>query len=383
MTRPPPQVTTMLTMTKNVSSDDDFDVTSSSGDSDESDHISQQDAASCPSTVTTVINVYGILLNSGNAGQALLKKKLVTLVGEYFVHNNIHMTLGDARYLEANMRRVFPLEQEEKWCDRFYTWFTNRKTREKKKDKAADIPNSKSSVNSNGRQRLQAALGRHHQKSESPTETASSSSSSDWPLRRYGASDYAPHPTGIVLRRVGYYTIPSLDDLKSYLAEDGSCVVPNFTIGREGYGTVFFAMEMDVAGLNLDEIVYFRNKGIIIYPDDEKRPPINQGLNREAQVTLEQVWPVNKTQTQPVLVVKDAQRLIEMNWEGHLRCACYANDTRFVEYRPETGSWVFCVKHFSKYGLDEDDDKMTLHSLRPSVYPRICGTRFRGRFLVQ
>ncbi|XP_041449100.1 nuclear pore complex protein Nup98-Nup96-like [Drosophila obscura] len=198
---------------------------------------------------------------------------------------------------------------------------------------------------------------------------------------RYGASDYAPHPTGIVLRRVGYYTIPSLDDLKSYLAEDGSCVVPNFTIGREGYGTVFFAMEMDVAGLNLDEIVYFRNKGIIIYPDDEKRPPINQGLNREAQVTLEQVWPVDKTQ--PVPVVKDAQRLIEMNWEGHLRCACYANDTRFVEYRPETGSWVFCVKHFSKYGLDEDDNKMTLHSLRPSVYPRICGTRFRGRFLGQ
>ncbi|XP_041447798.1 nuclear pore complex protein Nup98-Nup96-like [Drosophila obscura] len=178
--------------------------------------------------------------------------------------------------------------------------------------------------------------------------------------RRYGASNYAPHPTGIVLRRVGYYTIPSLDDLKSYLAEDGSCVVPNFTIGREGYGTVFFAMEMDVAGLNLDEIVYFRNKGIIIYPDDEKRPPINQGLK-----ALEQVWPVDKTQ--PVPVVKDAQRLIEMNWEGHLRCACYANDTRFVEYRPETGSWVFCVKHFSKYGLDEDDDKMTLHSLRPSV----------------
>jgi len=53
---------------------------------------------------------------------------------------------------------------------------------------------------------------------------------------------------------VGYYTIPSLDDLRSYLAEDGSCVVPNFTVGREGYGNVFFGKEMDVAGLNLDEI---------------------------------------------------------------------------------------------------------------------------------
>lgn len=69
-----------------------------------------------------------------------------------------------------------------------------------------------------------------------------------------GGIDNDPHPTGIILRRAGYYTIPSLDDLKSYLAEDGSCVVPNFTVGREGYGNVYFGKEMDVAGLNLDEI---------------------------------------------------------------------------------------------------------------------------------
>ncbi|XP_052837184.1 LOW QUALITY PROTEIN: nuclear pore complex protein Nup98-Nup96 [Drosophila gunungcola] len=172
-------------------------------------------------------------------------------------------------------------------------------------------------------------------------------------------ADYEAHPTGIVLRRVGYYTIPSLDDLRSYLAEDGSCVVPNFTVGREGYGNVFFGKEMDVAGLNLDEIVHFRNKEVIIYPDDDNKPSIGNGLNRDAQVTLDQVWPLDKTKHE---AIKEPQRLLEMDWEGKLRRVCDKNDTRFIEYRPETGSWVFRVKHFSKYGLgdsDEEDDVPT------------------------
>ncbi|KAH8312552.1 hypothetical protein KR044_011366 [Drosophila immigrans] len=166
--------------------------------------------------------------------------------------------------------------------------------------------------------------------------------------------DSEPHPTGIVLSRAGYYVIPALDDLKSYLSEDGSCVVPNFTVGREGYGNVYFGKELDVAGLNLDEIVHFRNKEIIIYPDDDNKPPIGQGLNREAQVTLDQVWPVDKTKHE---AIKDPQRLLEVDWEGKLRRVCEKNATRFIEFRPETGSWVFRVKHFSKYGLNDSDEE--------------------------
>ncbi|XP_068154231.1 LOW QUALITY PROTEIN: nuclear pore complex protein Nup98-Nup96 [Drosophila tropicalis] len=174
------------------------------------------------------------------------------------------------------------------------------------------------------------------------------------------ADSEEPHPTGIVLKRAGYYTIPSLDDLKSYLSEDGSCVVPNFTVGREGYGNVYFGKEIDVAGLNLDEIVHFRNKEIIVYPDDENKPPFGEGLNRDAQVTLDQVWPLDKTIHE---AIKDSQRLIEMDWEGKLRRVCDKNETRFIEYRPETGSWVFRVKHFSKYGLNDTDEEDELETV--------------------
>ena len=62
------------------------------------------------------------------------------------------------------------------------------------------------------------------------------------------------HPTGIVLHRVGYYTMPPLDELTCLMNEDGSCIVDNFTVGREGYGNVFFPDPLNVANLNLDEI---------------------------------------------------------------------------------------------------------------------------------
>ncbi len=63
-----------------------------------------------------------------------------------------------------------------------------------------------------------------------------------------------PHPTGIVLNRPGYFTIPALDELTDMMEENGSCPVENFVLGREGYGNVFFPGVTDVANLNLDEI---------------------------------------------------------------------------------------------------------------------------------
>ncbi|XP_035891402.1 nuclear pore complex protein Nup98-Nup96 [Anopheles stephensi] len=166
--------------------------------------------------------------------------------------------------------------------------------------------------------------------------------------------DAEPHPTGIVLRRVGYYTIPTLDEIAQLMDDEGRCIVPNFTIGRKGYGNVYFNEPIDVAGLNLDEIVHFRHKEVIIYPDDENKPPVGTGLNRKAQITLDQVWPHDKTLHEPI---KDPQRLALLDYEGKLRRVCDKHDTRFLEYRPDTGSWVFKVEHFSKYGLSDSDDE--------------------------
>uniref|UniRef100_A0A8C6U9S7 Nuclear pore complex protein Nup98-Nup96 n=1 Tax=Neogobius melanostomus TaxID=47308 RepID=A0A8C6U9S7_9GOBI len=164
----------------------------------------------------------------------------------------------------------------------------------------------------------------------------------------------SPHPAGLVLSRVGYYTIPSLEELAEMVDSNGDCLVVNFTVGRKGYGSVFFPGEVNVAGLNLDEIVHFRRKEVIVYPDDKNKPPEGQGLNRRAEVTLDGVWPTDKTTRLQVL---SPERLSTMNYEGRLEKASRQQGARFLEYRPETGSWVFEVSHFSKYGLQDSDEE--------------------------
>ncbi|KAB1272949.1 Nuclear pore complex protein Nup98-Nup96, partial [Camelus dromedarius] len=165
---------------------------------------------------------------------------------------------------------------------------------------------------------------------------------------------YNMHPAGIVLTKVGYYTIPSMDDLAKITNDKGECIVSDFTIGRKGYGSIYFEGEVNLTNLNLDDIVHIRRKEVIVYLDDNQKPPVGEGLNRKAEVTLDGVWPTDKTSR---CLIKSPDRLADINYEGRLEAVSRKQGAQFKEYRPETGSWVFKVSHFSKYGLQDSDEE--------------------------
>ncbi|XP_055851042.1 nuclear pore complex protein Nup98-Nup96-like isoform X2 [Episyrphus balteatus] len=180
------------------------------------------------------------------------------------------------------------------------------------------------------------------------------------------------NPIGIKMTRYGYYTIPSLDNLKYFISDDGACIVPTFTIGRKGYGKVCFNNEVNVTGINIDDLVHFRNKEIIIYPNENgNNTTIANDLKKcDALVILEQVWPLDEATHEPI---KDPQHLDKIKYEDKLRLACHKNDIHFVEYHPETGSWLFKMKQFTKNNIncwnEEDDEDVSQNNQCPIGTP--------------
>ncbi|OIT28636.1 nuclear pore complex protein nup98a, partial [Nicotiana attenuata] len=99
------------------------------------------------------------------------------------------------------------------------------------------------------------------------------------------------------LQRSDYYTVPPIQELISKEKEEpGFCSnVTDFVVGRHGYGSIKFLGETDVRKLDLDSAVHFNCREVIIYMDESKKPPVGQGLNRPAEITLLNVRCINKS----------------------------------------------------------------------------------------
>ncbi|KAL1556444.1 nuclear pore complex protein NUP98A-like [Salvia divinorum] len=160
------------------------------------------------------------------------------------------------------------------------------------------------------------------------------------------------------LHHSDYYTEPRIQELAAKeRAEQGYCRhVKDFVVGRLGFGSIKFFGETDVQRLDLESLIQFNNREVIVYMDESKKPPAGQGLNKPAEVTLLNIKCFDKKTGQQYTEGPRINKYKEM-----LKRKAEDQGAEFVSYDPVKGEWTFRVSHFSAYKLGDDEDENMLY----------------------
>ncbi|XP_078444130.1 SUPPRESSOR OF AUXIN RESISTANCE 3 isoform X2 [Wolffia australiana] len=144
-----------------------------------------------------------------------------------------------------------------------------------------------------------------------------------------------------ILRSPDYYVRPSVGEIAAGESSDEgfSGRVPEFVVGRLGHGEVKFSGLTDVRRIDLEEIVKFERQSVAVYEDEDRKPPIGQGLNKSAEVSLI----VDSGGADVDFLVRKLKRV------------CEKQGAQFVSFDPINSKWTFLVPHFSRFGLFDDD----------------------------
>ncbi|KAF3930923.1 hypothetical protein ABW19_dt0207668 [Dactylella cylindrospora] len=163
-------------------------------------------------------------------------------------------------------------------------------------------------------------------------------------------------PAGPVQKTGDYWCIPTLNHLKS-LPREKLASVPDLIVGRNNFGQIRFDQPVDLTALNsvdsiLGGVITFADRVCTVYPPGFDKPPPGNGLNVPATITLEDCFPTDREHKKPI---RDPDH---PRYQFHLKRLRQVKDTEFVDYLVQDGTWVFKVKHFTTYGLaDEEEDE--------------------------
>lgn len=140
--------------------------------------------------------------------------------------------------------------------------------------------------------------------------------------------------------RVGVQLIPSMDTLLR-MTKAELMRVKDFTVAKDSVGKVTFVGFTDVRGLDIDKIVLFKEREIVIYPSEDGKPPVGQGLNKPAEITLYRCWPIDKVTNRPTDEPDQVAHFTKL-----LQKRCKKWGCEFVSY--ENGHWTFRLEHFAE-----------------------------------
>lgn len=145
------------------------------------------------------------------------------------------------------------------------------------------------------------------------------------------------------LQQLDYFTQPGISELEAKeRAEPGYCShVKDFVVGRHGYGSIKFLGETDVRKLDLETQIQFNYREVIVYTDESMKPPVGEGLNKPAEITLLNIKCVDKRTGMRYMDGLKVDKYTEM-----LKMKAVAQGAEFMSYDAVGGEWKFRVKHF-------------------------------------
>lgn len=156
-----------------------------------------------------------------------------------------------------------------------------------------------------------------------------------------------------------YWCLPSIESLNQ-LSPSQLSAVPNFIVGRKGYGNISFNYDVDLTEFqsNLRQelfgktVIFHNSKTVEVYPEGSAKPAVGDGLNVPATITLENIYPIDKKTKKPIILdtIKSNQAHILIQKLKNMR------DMEFISYNPFGGIWTFKVNHFSIWGLVDEED---------------------------
>ncbi|CAF1189057.1 unnamed protein product, partial [Didymodactylos carnosus] len=145
------------------------------------------------------------------------------------------------------------------------------------------------------------------------------------------------------------YTYESLTNEYAYDNKHEHYRIKNLKITRQNYGSIEFPGWTDVTQLNLDETVSIGWKEICVYPNEDNKPAIGMGLNKEAIIMLCRVYPsygqrsTNDTGNQ---LITDPDKLLSIDYPAVIKEQTKKMNVKFIDYDIYSGIWTFQVPHF-------------------------------------
>lgn len=178
-----------------------------------------------------------------------------------------------------------------------------------------------------------------------------------------------------------YWMSPSLEELRK-MSTTELAKVKDFKVGVPGIGSVSFLEPVDLTTVSslssiCGHIVQFSHKICVVYPDEQNKPARGEGMNVPALISLERCWPVDRSTREPIIVDKSSPVFI-----SHVKRLKRQAETEFIDFTPDNGTWTFKVRHFSMYGLtddeEEDEEKTTQEQTGRRVLSRSTAASVAG-----